>query len=229
VIAPARLACVTAPARKSADDEVRWAEAQSILDRTPTESAEVRLRRSRRLRLGVIVGLALVLTTAITVAFLLVSDPARLRPERDPATPQVVLGFVLSVVALVVMLVGVVGQVRATRRMQAYRSPLYVLNRAQRKQLVSEVRGRTAAVPEHVPLARHLAELLLLQRFAVSWQAAWLVSQAGLWIAQPATWRLWLVGLFLVAVVGSYLAGRRQAWAARRFLKEHPAPDGLSR
>jgi hypothetical protein len=44
----------------TANDEARWAEAQSILDRTPTESAERRMRRSRRLMVSIVVVVELV-------------------------------------------------------------------------------------------------------------------------------------------------------------------------
>jgi len=57
---------VTHPARNSiADDEARWAEAQSILDRAPTESAAIRHRRATRNRWLLVPLLAGLLANAV--------------------------------------------------------------------------------------------------------------------------------------------------------------------
>lgn len=209
----------------TAENEARWAEARSILDRSPTEPAEQHLRRSRRVQLWLVLGGVLTVTAAVMVLFLLVVDRALLRTERDPATPQMVAGFVISGLGLVLMFVVLVVHVRANRRTRAFRSPLYVLSHRQRKELLAQVRGRAPVRPQHVPLARHVAEQVVMQRMAVGSQAGLLVSQVGLWIAQPSTFRTWLVsilGLFL-AVFAVVL--HRQSRRARRFLAEHPAAD----
>ncbi len=215
---------MTGPARNPIgdDDEARWAEAQSILDRHPTESADKRLHRAKRLRWLLVLGLVLLGLVLALLFALLVFDPS---PEYDRpgvSTWQAVTGLSISGLGIVLMLVALVFHFRRTRRARGWSSPMYLLTRRQRKELLKQVRGQAPAVPERVPLARHLAELLLLQRLALAVQAGMLVNFAGLWIADRATYRLVFVGILAVLLLVGAVLFRREDRRARRFLAEHP-------
>jgi hypothetical protein len=204
------------------DDDARWAEAQSILDRTPTESAAQRLRRARRNRWFLVAGLVLV-TGALAVLIVLFVVEIPHDRDQDVPTWRAVVGFTLSGLALIFMLGALVVQFRAARRNRAWGSPLFVLTRQQRKALLDQVRGRSPVERERVPLARHLAELLRSQYLALPIQAGMLVNFAGLWIVDHQTYRIVFVGVFVVLLlVGGVVARRQYRWAAR-FLEEHPA------
>jgi hypothetical protein len=206
-------------------DEDRWAEAQSILDRTPTESAAWRLRRAQRNRWLLVVGLAVGVTAvAVAVAFLLLdgSTPDR---AREVSTARAVVGFSLSGLGLVLMVVGLVLQIRAGRRVRGYSSPVHVLTRRQQKELLAQVRGRAPVQPERIGLARHLAGVLQAQQLGLMPPAGLLVNFVGLWIASPSTWRLVTIGIFApVLLVGAVLL-RRESRRLRRFLATHPDPS----
>ena len=205
----------------SADVESRWAEAQSILDRAPTESATERLRRARRNRWLLVVGLILVsLAVGVLIAMYLL-DP---RPDRDEDVPtwRVIVGFTISGLGLLFMIAALVVQFRALRRTRAWGSPLFVLTRQQRKELLKQVRGQAPSEPERVPLARHLAELLLSQRLALPVQAGMMVNFVGLWIVDHETYRLVFVGVFGVLLLIGGVLFQRQARFARQFLAAHP-------
>jgi hypothetical protein len=205
----------------SADDEARWAEAQSILDRAPTRSAAERLRRARWNRWLLVAGAVLVSLALGVLVALFVLDPGPRREEEAP-TWRVVVGFVLSGLALLFMVVALVVQFRALRRTRGWSSPLYVLTRRQRKQLLAGVRGQAPVVPERLPLARHLAELLLVQHLALPVQAGMMVNFVGLWIADRQPFRLVLVAVFGAALLVAGLLFRRENRRARRFLAAHP-------
>jgi hypothetical protein len=208
-------------------DEDRWAEAQSILDRTPTESAARRLRRSKRGRWLLILGITVGgLAVAVAVAFLLGDGPD---PGAEVSTGRAVAGFGMSGLGLLLMAIGLFWQIRAVRRARGYGSPVYVLTRPQRKELLAQVRGRAPAQPARVPLARHLAELLQAQQVSLVPQAGLLVNFVGLWIATPSTWRLVLIGVFVPVVLVAVVLTRRETQRAQRFLDAHPAlPQGDS-
>ena len=204
------------------DEEARWAEAQSILDRAPTESAAGRLRRAKRNRWLLVGGLILVSAAVATLLVLFVLEP---HPDGDQDVPawRAVVGFTISGLGLVFTLVALVVQFRATRRVRGWSSPLHVLTRRQRKQLLTQVRGQAPVVPERLPLARHLAEMLLVQRLALLVQAGLLANFVGLWIVDRETFRLLLAGVFAVVLLVAGVLFLRETRRARRFLDAHPA------
>ena len=210
---------------RTADDEARWAEAQSLLDRRPTESAAQRLRRSRRNRWLLIAALVLVgLAAAVLLALFVLDDGTDRRRTEDVPTWQVVTGFAISGLGLLFMVVALVVQFRGLRRVRAWGSPLHVLTLRQRKELLRQVRGRGPDVPERVPLARHLAEVLLAQRLGLPVQAGLLVNFAGLWIVDRETVRLVLVAVFAVLLVVGGVLVQCESRRARRYLVEVPEP-----
>src|SRR5690349_2916998 len=123
------LARVTRPARNStADDEIRWAEAQSILDRTPTEFAAQRLRRSRRNRWLLVAALVLGgIAVAVLLALFVFDRGPRHEQSDDVPTWRAIIGFTLSGLGLLFMVVALVVQFRGLRRARSWGSPLHVL------------------------------------------------------------------------------------------------------
>lgn len=121
------------------DDEARWAQAQSLLDRVPDESAEQRTRRVRRLRWLLVVALLVGTTALALVIAFVVIDRDALGTDEDVSTSRAVIGVVVGAVGVVIGAVGLVVQIRAMRRVRGWRSPLYVLTRRQRKQLLAQM------------------------------------------------------------------------------------------
>jgi hypothetical protein len=136
-----------------------------------------------------------------------------------------VLGLVVLGLATVVIVVGLVVQLRGNRRLHVWRNPLAPLTRAQRKELVAQVRGRGEHPAERLPLARYMAELLVHQRTAMTGQIGLLLLFAGQWIGSPSTWRVLLMAVFAVVVLVGMPFVRRDVVRARAFLEAHPAPE----
>jgi hypothetical protein len=207
------------------EDENRWSEAQSILDRTPTESAEQRIARWRRLTMLLVVGFVLVSVALAVAVAAWFGDDVSGRGSDDGPLWRTVTGLVVTLAATVLCVVGVVTQWRANRRRAAWRSPLVALSRTQRKVLTDQVRGRAPVDPAHLPLARHLAETLASQRSVVVTNLALLLLFTGQLITSPSAWRWGTVivfGLVSLAFLPLILRNER---AARRFLAEHPAAE----
>jgi hypothetical protein len=206
----------------SETDEDRWAEAQSLLDRTPTESAEERLRRWRRLRLSFVIGLSAAGLVLALVVVLLVGHGAA--DEAEPPVWQQVAGLGVEVLALVVIVAGLVLQLKGNRRLRVWSNPMAALTRGQRKQLIADVRGGGAVEPARLPLARYMAELLVHQRTALTGQVGMVVLFAGQWVVSPTAWRLNMVALMFVIWCASMFFLRRDVSRARAFLDRHPDP-----
>ncbi|WP_324276651.1 hypothetical protein [Blastococcus brunescens] len=138
-------------------DEDRWSEAQSLLDDLPTESAERRIRRSLRTRVLLVLVVVALLggPLGFGVAWLADGSGGGSTPADVPQW-QEIEGLAVAGAGLVVLFVGVVSQFRANRRMAAWRSPLAVLNKNQRNELLAVVRGREPLHRGRLPLARHL-------------------------------------------------------------------------
>jgi hypothetical protein len=204
----------------SETDADRWAEARSLLDRTPTESAEERLRRWRRLRLSFVLGLAVVgLALGLLVVLVVGHGTAA---ETQPPGWQQVAGLGVEALALVVIVIGLVFQLKGNRRLRVWSNPTSALTRRQRKQLIADVRGGGAVEPGRLPLARYMAELLVHQRTALTSQVGLVVLFAGQWIVSPTRGRLALVVLGVVIWSVSTFFLRRDVGRARAFLQRHP-------
>jgi hypothetical protein len=202
------------------EDELRWAQARSLLDRVPTQPAGERLRRWRRRRVLVLVALLVVGGAFGAVLAVLLGDPD---PTRDTAVPvwRAVTGYTSAAGGLVLQLTGVVLLWRGARRLRLWSSPLSVLTSPQRRQLLAVVRGRRPVEPERLPLARLLAEQLVHQRAQLVASTGLGILFTGSWIAEQTTTRLVVVLVWLVValVTGPLLA--RDARRARRFLDRH--------
>ncbi len=207
-------------------EDARWAEARSLLDRAPTESAERRLRRWRRARALSVAVVLLVSTAVVFVVAVLSRDALEERPSADVPSWQAAVGFSIAGAGLLLQLAGVVASVRSTRRLRGWSSPLAVLTRSQRKELLAYVRGSRPVEPDRVPLARLLAEQLMSQRATLVANVGLGIAFTGQWIASPTQWRAVLTGVFALVVGVGYRFLQRDARRARRFLDEHsPVPD----
>lgn len=201
-------------------DDNRWSEASALLERIPDEAAERRLRRWRVKRLllmavGLVTGVA-----AAGFVFVLV-DGGSSSATGAPAW-QVGAGYTLSTVAFALSFVAIRFQWRANTRARAWRSPVAVLTREQRKELLQGVRGTATVEPARVPLARHLAENLGNLRYAYLGQACLLAGWTGLAIADPVPWRLVFVGVLAVPTAIGWPLMERDRRRAGRFLDAHP-------
>ncbi len=206
----------------SAEDDMRWVEAQSILDRAPTESAEQRLRRWRRLMVLFVTAMVLLATVAAVVLGVRFHHVFEVEPS-DVPTWQAVIGSTIAVAGL--LLVGIGGVVALSRnsRLATWPSPLAALTRRQRKEVLAQVRGLKPIEPARVPLARVVAEHLVGQRVFMVPNSGLGISFIGQWIALPTVLRAVLAigsGLVLAA---AWAFVQRDARRARRFLEEHPS------
>jgi hypothetical protein len=207
--------------REAVDDETRWAEAQSLLDRTPTESAEQRLRRWRQLRI-LFIATVLVLGAAVGVVLTVLFNGTFKSEASEVPTWQTVMGFSIAGAGLVLQVFGVVTLWRTNRRLRAWSSPLSALTRSQRKELLAQVRGRHPVQSARVPLARLLAEQLANQRTVMTANLGLGILFVGQWIADPTLWRTVIAVAFGAILVGGWPFVQRDARRAQRFLEEHP-------
>jgi hypothetical protein len=206
---------------ETVDDEARWAEAQSLLDRTPTESAEQRLRRWRQLRV-LLVATGLLLGAAVAVVLAVLFNGTFEGHPTEVPTWQTVIGFSIAGAGLVLQVFGVVMLWRTNRRLRAWSSPLSALTRSQRKELLAQVRGRRPVQPARAPLARLLAEQLANQRTVMTANLGLGILFVGQWIADPTLWRMAIAVAFGATLVVGWPFVQREASRARRFLEEHP-------
>lgn len=207
------------------DDEARWADAQSLLDRAPTESASQRLRRWRRLRVLMLASVLLV-SAALGLVLVVLFGGTSGHTEQAP-TWQAVVGFLVAGAGLVVQGIGVAALWWVNRRVRGWRSPLSALTRMQRKELLAQVRAQRPVDPARVPLARLLAEQLVGQRSVMASNLGLGICWAGLWIATPTLWRAVIAGLYGVLVGLALPFIELDSRRALRFLDEHHyARDG---
>jgi Ca2+/Na+ antiporter len=204
------------------DAEDRWAEARSLLDRAPTESAERRMLRSRRTRILTVLAVALLAGAPVGIGAVWLADSSGLATSpADVPQGQEVAGLAIAGAGLLMLVVAVVAQIRSNRRTSAWRSPLVVLTGDQKKELLAIVRRRGDVPPDRLLLARHLASNMLDQRHVVLLLLGQAVMWTGFLIATPAWWRAILAVVLLGAAVVGVLLVRRQERQARRFLAEH--------
>lgn len=205
-------------------DEDRWARAQSVLDGVPTDSTERLLRAARRRRLLLVAGLVLA-GSALVLFLALLLLPDSLGEHVQVPTWRAVVGLSISGTGLLLMVAALIVQFRMMRPLNAWRGSMNVLTRQQRKDLLRQVRGKAPVPPDRIGLARHLAQLLLIQRFAVLPHVGLGVNFLGQWIADPVAWRLVQTAVFAFALVVIGILFRYESVRMRRFLAEHARPD----
>jgi hypothetical protein len=204
----------------SASDGARLAQAESLLGGRPDAQARKRFRR----RLLLAVGAVLVAGAAGIVTALVLSDnPSPRRSEASAA--QETIAMVLYVAGLVVVVVAMVFLWRAMRRAGGWRAPHLALSRAQRKDLLAQVRGLRPADPARLPLTRNLALRVVGQRWLVLMSVGLCLTTAAQWISSPSAWRGAFTIVCVVFLVGAAPFIKRDARRAQRFLAAHPPTD----
>ncbi len=203
--------------RRTADDEARWAEALTSLEHGPTPELRAKVRRSWVGILG-IAGVGLLV--AVLVPLLLLPD----RPERssseDTSTALEVTGLVVMSAAVLLQFTALVLLFRTWRG--RWIGPLRALTSRQVRDLADEVKGKSPAIAERLPLTRHLAATMLLQRPVLVMLAAIPPLMLGIALLMASWW--WVAGAAAYAVL-ALLVGRQvrhNERAAHRFLEEHP-------
>lgn len=210
-------------AAQPADDEARWAAAQSVLDAAPDETALGRLRRFRLLTWSLVLGVVLLVPAIVALVVVTASDA--FLPATEPSDGWVVAGLVCQGAGLLVLAgYGVIAW-RAGVFRGAWSQPAAVLDRRQRRALLAQVRGRAPVDARRLPLARSAAERLVLQRHLVLLFVGLALQQVGRALSSPSTLQLVLTAVtVLVFLVGAVLL-LRDAHRAEEFLRAHPADD----
>jgi hypothetical protein len=211
---------------ESAADEERWAQARALLEGAADASVQQRTRRLRRRIVGV--GVALVLAAGVMgVLFGLYGpDDVGTRPP-EVSTARQATGLVIIFAGLGLLGFFVVKGLRMQRGLGGFQGPTAVLTRAQQRQLLAQVRGRRDADPAHLPLARNLAERMLVQRWLViGLVVCFGAMTVGQWISTTALPQLLLTTAAAILFGVACAFAIRDARRARAFLAAHPAGDG---
>jgi len=202
----------------------RWADAESLLTDEPTEAARRRVRRTLRMRIGLVVAALLVVVAVVAVMAVLSDDGSRARPPDEPAAGADIW-LVLALVGLVLTLAGAVLTWRSTRVPNGWGNPLFALRGAERRELLAQIGGRRPVDPARLPLARDLATRVIGQRWMVLILAGQSLNVLGLWLAAPTTPKAVLAVAALPLLAGGWTYAEWAARRARRFLAAHPAPQ----
>ncbi|MGY1842795.1 hypothetical protein [Modestobacter sp. SYSU DS0875] len=207
------------------DDDRRWAEALSVLERAPSADTRDRLRRARLLRWSWALAVAVLALAGGLLLAVLAGD--ELVPDPGPSGGWAAAGLVVQGAGLAVM----VGYLLVAWRAGLFRlawwqtQPTSVLSPTQRRSLLAQVRGRAEVDPAQLPLARDLAQRLVLQRHQALLAVGVVVQQVGRAIGAPTRTNLVITVLAVGVLVLVVVLVCREAGRAQRFLTEHPAPE----
>ena len=189
------------------DDESRWAEALSLVERRSSAPAERRPRRGRALALALALG-----CVAVLAAWFLGDG----------------VGGVLQLLGGLPMIASGVTLVRGAERVWPWRRPLDVLTIRQRRELVHQLRGRAPLVPGRVALVRALAETLVdrhQQRGLLMLALGSTLTFVGGTVREPEAWRPLVSGLVAAFLLVALVVSHRDVARARRFLEQHPLQE----
>lgn len=204
-----------------ADDD--WAKALALLDRVPPEPEDRRAHRLRLHRRLFLAGTVAATLAVVTLLLLAAIDPGSSRAEVAPAAWRIVLGVGLQVVGLALVITAAVSWSGAVRHTRGWAKPMHWLSRRERAGLLRQARGKDRPVPEQLPLARHTARMLLVQRPPLTSTSALLLLFVGQYAASPDPVRLVLCLGMAVAVALASVHLRRDTERLERFLAAHPA------
>lgn len=199
-------------------DNDAWAEARSLLDRRPLQTAQDQ-RNRRRATVVVFVAAAVLGVVALAVvvtALVAGSGPAPAR--QDVPAWQGITGVALSGLGLALQITALVVYRRGAGPARKWPSPLRALTREQRKELLGEVRGDRPPEPDHLPLARHLAAERSRQVGALPQSLGSLVLCLGIWTEHPNPWFLLFIGVLTLYLAAAWVFTWRISRQARRFL-----------
>jgi hypothetical protein len=201
-------------------DTQRWADAESILDGSPSEFAVHQLRHYQRRLRTLIWSLAgffvLVVAASVVVVVVFGHHHGHHAAARSRAPVwQAIGGLGVTGAGIVVLIVGLVGYFRSGGWRDAWRSPALVLTRAQRRQLSAQIRGRAPLEPDRVRVARYVTELAAgprARKFFAFLLTGVVLELIGQLISMPGTGRLIYTGVALVVYAGlvAFWIGRQR-------------------
>ena len=194
----------------------------------PTEWAQQKMRRLRRLILAIPIGAAVLGGVIGGLVGTAASRRGHQAYHADPTGWHVGVGLGLSAVGLVTVLTGVVLLWRSTGWQPIWRTPMVVLTRRQRRQLSKEVRGRSAAHPRHGRIAQYLARRIVDQRGLVPLLVGAMIMFLGLLLATPSLWRLIYTLVILLTETAAAVSVIRVRRQARNFLEQEPDLTGTA-
>ncbi|MGY2081892.1 hypothetical protein [Modestobacter sp. SYSU DS0657] len=206
------------------DDDRRWAEALSVLDRAPSADTRDRLRRARLLRWSWALAVAVLALAGGLLLAVLAGD--ELVPDPGPSGGWPAAGLVVQCAGLAVMLgYGVVAwRTGLFRAAWSQFHPTAVLSRDQRRGLRAQVRGRAEVDPARLPLAREVARQFVLQRHQLLLIVGVVVQQLGRAIGAPTRSTVIFSAVATVVLLVVAALVHREARRAERFLADHPDP-----
>ncbi len=141
-------------------NDSRIADALSLVSQSPPpEVVSLLAQRKKRLIVILVAGTMVCILVGVVVGFFTGMRSVR-APKTEVETWRVVLGYVFLAIGAATTVTVLVNRIRSGEMRKAWRSPLLVLNRAQRADLVQQVRGRRPVNAGTVPLARYLATQL---------------------------------------------------------------------
>jgi len=197
-------------------DDGRWTQAQMLLDELPTASAGRDLRAAGRMSARVV---SLVLAAAaVVVAAALIRATLTGPVAGDVSTWRVVARYLLAYIGLVVLSLGMLAEVRASRRLDGWGGPLQVLTDDQRAELLSQVRGDQPIPTARLPLARHMAETVAVTRMGLVPGLGVVLMMLGHGIAEPTGWQLGVSVVVGALIVVGWATSLHRAGRVRRFL-----------
>jgi hypothetical protein len=142
--------------RDDDDHAQRWLDAEAVLHGQLTPTAQRRSRRSRIIRITVIIA-APILGFALALLWAKSGWELPSAGEAPDTSGLEVAGLVLVVCGFVMVILGLVWQIRSRQFIPAWRSPLVNLSRKDRKELIRLIRRGEVPSAGREELARYLA------------------------------------------------------------------------
>jgi hypothetical protein len=198
---------------RAADDDARWSDEEP--GPTPDPAATARRRHRDLVGAAVVVGVSLLVAVAVLVAGL---------PDVEVGSPRELTAVVLILIGFVLVGTGFGTGLWKLRRLGGPRDATLLLDRAQRRELLGQVRGRRPVDPARLAVARNLAERLVHQRWLALGSVGLLLSQVGQALTAPSVWRAWAATGLAVALGAACIFAAWDARRGQRFLAAHPAP-----
>lgn len=206
--------------RRDGPQAQRWLDAQSVLHRQPTSEARARQRRSRNVRILLIIAVPII---AIGLGSLWNLSGHRLPPAGTFAPGPILraIGWVLVAMGPVLWIIGLVGMIRARQFRAAWRSPLINLTRKDRKLLTTMIRHDQDAPPEQEQLAVYLANRMARQYPFLLLFGGLVAMDSGQGFIQDDPFLVWTTPVLLVLFAAAAVLVVRDVRRASRWLASH--------
>lgn len=209
------------PGQNEDDPEVqRWLDAQSVLHRQPTPAAQSRQRRSRRIRILLVIALPII-ATGLGLMWDLSGHRGPLAGTFNPGPTLRAMGWVLVAAGPVLWIIGLIWMIRARQFRLAWRSPLVNLTRKDRKQLVTLIRHDQDPPQGQEQLAAYVANRMAGQYPLLVFFGGFVAQASGPGFIQNDRLLVWSTPVLLVlfAIVAVLVA--RDVRTASRWLASH--------